>query len=262
MHTYGGLAAPLAALAVLALAAFLGSYYAAASAVFVHLRDRLPRRRGWQAASFAALWLLAELARGVWWTGFPWGAGGYAHVEGPLRVLARWVGVYGIGAVAALLAMLAVQLRIADLRRPRCWAAAVALACAWAGLAAAPLRGGSLRHAGGRSPLPAVRGAVAGQYPAGREIPGRQRRAHGPALVRRCVARSGCRSGRGAGDRHPAVAPAAGAGLPGVHRGAFHPQRPAGRPGRADRHPAGRPAAGLYELRHRLRAGRDGALPI
>ncbi|AVS75691.1 apolipoprotein N-acyltransferase, partial [Paracidovorax cattleyae] len=33
MHTYGGLAAPLAALAVLALAAFLGSYYAAASAV-------------------------------------------------------------------------------------------------------------------------------------------------------------------------------------------------------------------------------------
>ncbi|AVT13921.1 apolipoprotein N-acyltransferase [Paracidovorax avenae] len=136
MHTYGGLAAPLAALAVLALAAFLGSYYAAASAVFVHLRDRLPRRRGWQAAAFAALWLLAELARGVWWTGFPWGAGGYAHVEGPLRVLARWVGVYGIGAMAALLAMLAVQLRVADLRRPRCWAAAVALACAWAGLAA------------------------------------------------------------------------------------------------------------------------------
>ena len=32
MHTYGGLAAPLAALAVLALAAFLALYYAAACA--------------------------------------------------------------------------------------------------------------------------------------------------------------------------------------------------------------------------------------
>jgi apolipoprotein N-acyltransferase len=55
---------------------------------------------------------LAELARGVWWTGFPWGAGGYAHVEGPLAALARWVGVYGVGAVAAALAMLLVQVRM------------------------------------------------------------------------------------------------------------------------------------------------------
>jgi apolipoprotein N-acyltransferase len=59
---------------------------------------------------------LAELARGVWWTGFPWGAGGYAHVQGPLAALARWVGVYGVGAVAAALAMLLVQVRMSDLR--------------------------------------------------------------------------------------------------------------------------------------------------
>ena len=50
---------------------------------------------------FAALWTLAELARGWLWTGFPWGAGGYAHVEGPLAVLPRWIGVYGTGFVAA-----------------------------------------------------------------------------------------------------------------------------------------------------------------
>ncbi len=52
---------------------------------------------------FAALWLLAELARGVIFTGFPWVASGYAHVDSPLARLAPFVGVYGIGAIAALL---------------------------------------------------------------------------------------------------------------------------------------------------------------
>ncbi|MFH0130951.1 apolipoprotein N-acyltransferase [Variovorax sp. VaC1] len=99
MHTYGGLPAPLAAIAVLALAAALGLYYAAASAWFV---VRGPKGRVTGALVFAALWTLAELVRGSWFTGFPWGAGGYAHVEGPLAALAPWVGVYGIGAAAAL----------------------------------------------------------------------------------------------------------------------------------------------------------------
>ena len=101
MHTYGGLAAPLAVAAVLALAAFLGSYYAIVSWCF----KRLAHISKAQAAiAFAALWTLAELARGWLWTGFPWGAGGYAHVEGPLAVLPRWIGVYGTGFVAAWLA--------------------------------------------------------------------------------------------------------------------------------------------------------------
>ena len=104
MHVYGGLAAPLAALAVFALATFLGSYYAAAGA----FAWRLARgRRAWGALLFAAAWLLAELMRGVWFTGFPWGAGGYAHVEGPLSSLAPLIGVYGVGFVATLIAALA-----------------------------------------------------------------------------------------------------------------------------------------------------------
>ncbi|CAA2108632.1 apolipoprotein N-acyltransferase [Variovorax paradoxus] len=109
MHTYGGLPAPLAAIAVLALAAALGLYYAVAAACFV---VRGPTGRVTGAIVFAALWTLAELVRGSWFTGFPWGAGGYAHVEGPMAALAPWVGVYGIGAAAAL------AVALVALRRP------------------------------------------------------------------------------------------------------------------------------------------------
>ncbi len=114
MHTYGGLAAPLAVLAVLALSAFLGSYYAAVCGVFVAYRGvRLTRA----VLLFSALWLLAELARGEWWTGFPWGAGGYAHTDGPLASLAPFIGVYGIGAVAAAIAALVAGWRGAHWRQ-------------------------------------------------------------------------------------------------------------------------------------------------
>ena len=102
MHTYGGLAAPLALLALLGLAAFLASYYAAISWCFWLLRHA---SIAVAAINFAFFWLLAELARGQWWTGFPWGAAGYAHVDGPLAALARWVGVYGVGALAAALSL-------------------------------------------------------------------------------------------------------------------------------------------------------------
>lgn len=118
MHTYGGLAAPLAVAAVLGLAAFLASYYAAMLGVFCRLALT---SKALTAIIFGAFWLVAELARGTLWTGFPWGAGGYAHVDGPLAALARYVGVYGIGAMAAVLAMYGVQLRGADLSRWRTW---------------------------------------------------------------------------------------------------------------------------------------------
>jgi apolipoprotein N-acyltransferase len=120
MHVYGGLAAPLAAVAVLALAALLSLYYAAACAVFAALhRHGAPVR----ALVFAAAWMIGELLRVTWFTGFPWGAGGYAHVDGPLSFLASRIGVHGIGFVAALLAfMLSMFAGRAALRSWRHWA--------------------------------------------------------------------------------------------------------------------------------------------
>lgn len=104
LHVYGGLAAPLAILAVLALAAGLSLYYAAACGVFVAFAST--RSRTGAALFFAALWTLAELLRNSWFTGFPWGAGGYAHLDGPFAAYAPWIGVYGIGAVTAMVAAL------------------------------------------------------------------------------------------------------------------------------------------------------------
>lgn len=103
MHRYGGLPAWMAAAAALALAAVLSLYLGLALAAFVRWRRARPLG---DALLFAALWLLAELARGVLFTGFPWVAAGYAHVDGPLGAWAPWVGVYGIGAVAAFAAAL------------------------------------------------------------------------------------------------------------------------------------------------------------
>jgi apolipoprotein N-acyltransferase len=106
MHTYGGLPAVLAVLAVVTLAAALGLYYALACALWWRLAQKNPRKA---ALAFAAVWTLAELARGTWLTGFGWGAGGYAHVQGPLAFYIPWLGVYGVGALAAWTGMALAQ---------------------------------------------------------------------------------------------------------------------------------------------------------
>jgi len=127
MHTYGGLPSWLAALAVLLLAAGLSIYFAAAGGVWVALfrrtilSARLTEGRyatqtdGMTLAEFkhgllgivlfVALWTMAELCRGQLLTGFPWGASGYAHLQSTLVGYAPWLGVYGMGAIAAWVAM-------------------------------------------------------------------------------------------------------------------------------------------------------------
>ena len=100
LHDYGGLPAALAVLAVAVLSIGLALYLAGALALWA--RGRRGRLLP-DALLFAACWLLAELCRGVIFTGFPWIASGYAHVDGPLAGYAPWVGVYGMGAIAAAL---------------------------------------------------------------------------------------------------------------------------------------------------------------
>lgn len=108
MHRYGGLPSWLAGLAVLALSAFLALYLALAMSFFARWRSGRALSDG---LLFGALWLAAELARGILFTGFPWAGSGYAQVDGPLAVLAPWVGVYGIGALAAALVAAIVSAR-------------------------------------------------------------------------------------------------------------------------------------------------------
>ena len=103
MHFFGGLPAPLAVLAVIALAAALSLYYALAGALMAWLA---PSGAVARAALFAAAWLLAEIARVQVFTGFPWGEGGYAHIDGWARPLAGWVGVHGLTLAAAFAAAL------------------------------------------------------------------------------------------------------------------------------------------------------------
>ena len=117
MHIYGEMHPALAAAAVSLLAVALALYYALAGAVFrrwchqglsVYLR----------ALSFAALWMLAELLRGTLFTGFPWGAIGYAHVDSPLRHWLPWVGVYGVSAISAFACMVVTAKREEHIENP------------------------------------------------------------------------------------------------------------------------------------------------
>ena len=102
LHTYGGLNAVLTVVSIVTLAGLLAVYYAVACAVFARLA---PTSKVFSALLFAGLWTMAEICRGTWFTGFGWGAAGYAHLDG-LAFLAKYIGSYGVGAVAAFLACL------------------------------------------------------------------------------------------------------------------------------------------------------------
>jgi apolipoprotein N-acyltransferase len=124
LHHYGGLPAWMAVLAVALLCMGLALYLALAMAVFARLRCG---RAAVDVALFATVWMLAELARTVIFTGFPWLASGYAQVDGPLASWAPWVGVTGIGMLgAAVSALLALAWH--ERSRPRRWRVAMGLA--------------------------------------------------------------------------------------------------------------------------------------
>lgn len=108
MHDYGGLAAPLAAAAVLLFAACMALYYVLAVAVS---RFFIRRSQGisWQkqllaAVVWASAWTLFEWVRGTFLTGFPWLNIAYAHVDGMFAGWASVLGTYGVSWIVAFAA--------------------------------------------------------------------------------------------------------------------------------------------------------------
>ena len=111
LNRFGGLPAPLAALAICLLGLYMGLFGAFATGFAAWLR----RRWSLPVASFILLvlpatWGLSEWMRGWVFTGFPWAASGYAHNAGPLGAYAPVIGVYGIGVLVALCAGCAAML--------------------------------------------------------------------------------------------------------------------------------------------------------
>ncbi len=129
LHNYGGLPVAITVMALFLLCGGLALYYAAALWVYVYCTH--PFSKAQKAMVFAACWTLAELARAQWWTGFPWAAIGYAHVDGVLSYAAPWTGIYGLCFLSALLSSALAQslsLRQKTLKHWSIWAAVV-IAC-------------------------------------------------------------------------------------------------------------------------------------
>ncbi len=131
MHRYGGMPGPMAAAAVVLLSAYLAAFGALAATLARRLAGNVAAGDQWQsdlgvALSFAGCWTLGELARGYLLTGFPWLSIGYAHLGGVLRHFAPIIGVYGVGAAVALVAV-GLALIVINLGRRRSVLVGVAL---------------------------------------------------------------------------------------------------------------------------------------
>jgi len=100
ISTYGGMPAPLAALATLLFCAFVALFPALALGGGARLAAPGGRR---EVLALPAAWVLGEWVRGWVFTGFPWLALGYSQApDSPLAGYAPVLGVYGVGLLSAL----------------------------------------------------------------------------------------------------------------------------------------------------------------
>ena len=122
LQTFGGLAAPLAAMAMLLLALYLALFPALCALIL----GRLVRRAGPRALFLLpAVWVATEFLRGWLFGGFPWVPLGNSQVTVlPVAQLASVLGVYGL---SALVAVVNAALAYAALARGRSRLVAVAL---------------------------------------------------------------------------------------------------------------------------------------
>ncbi|MHA6266124.1 apolipoprotein N-acyltransferase [Aliiroseovarius sp. CAU 1755] len=91
----------MAPFALIGMAAGLGLFWAFAAAA-THWGLCKAGQGGWIA--WPAWLFVAELFRGVIFTGFPWGGPGLVWIDTPIAQLAAWVGVSGLSFLTALLA--------------------------------------------------------------------------------------------------------------------------------------------------------------
>lgn len=109
LSLFGGMPAPLAAFATLAFCAWLALIPAAVG----YLQARIGGHEALRALlTIPALWMLAEMFRGWYFTGFPWLTLGYAATDTPLAGFAPLCGVYGVSLIAMLCAGLFRQIAI------------------------------------------------------------------------------------------------------------------------------------------------------
>ncbi len=102
IHDYGSLNYFLSVLITFLFVAYLSLYPAVAGLAF---RAINPANKPFiPSLSFAALWILSEVARSNLMTGFPWLLAGTSQTDSPLRYLAPLIGNYGVGFITCLAA--------------------------------------------------------------------------------------------------------------------------------------------------------------
>jgi apolipoprotein N-acyltransferase len=128
-HVYGGAPAWLAVLLLVALASYLALYPAMVAGFAVRL-GLLRSPAGW--IGVPALWVLLELVRGWFYSGFPWLSLGEIALDTPVSRLAPLVGVPGLSAVFMAAAYALYRLGVEHAPRGRVVAGAVLVAPALA----------------------------------------------------------------------------------------------------------------------------------
>jgi len=124
-HVYGGAPAWLAVLLLIALASYLGLFPAAVAGLAARL-GLLRSPAGW--VGVPALWVLLELIRGWFYSGFPWLSLGELALDTPVSRLAPLVGVPGLSAVFMVAAYALYRLGVEHDARARAIAAAILVA--------------------------------------------------------------------------------------------------------------------------------------
>lgn len=131
IHDFGGASGPLAAFLVIGFSAGVAFFFALPAWVWAHLfrRNNAPIS---DALAFAALWVVLELFRSWFLSGFPWLYAGYSQLHGPLAGLAPLGGVWLVSFSIALSAALIINFPALTLRPARLIIGLVLLAAPWA----------------------------------------------------------------------------------------------------------------------------------